>query len=334
MREEVEGLRSWFLQELESVRNESELNDLKGALLNKKRGRIPALFARLRDLDPQDRKAAGAVLNAFRQEVEDALKTQREKVTTRPARSVDLSLPPLSALKGGIHPLTLARRRIETIFVSMGYRVAEGPELETPYHNFDALNHEPDHPARARQDTFYIHDDLLLRTHTSPVQIRTMMRHDPPIKIIAPGRVFRRDDDLSHSPMFHQVEGLCLGENITMAHLKWTLKTFYSVFFRREVRLRLRPSYFPFTEPSLETDLGCVLCGGGGCGVCKQSGWLEVGGSGMVDPAVLDEMDVDTERYSGFAFGLGIDRMAMLLFQIPAIKMLFENDPAFLEAFS
>jgi len=334
--EELAGIKSGFFAELEKVRTEGELLELKGNYVGKKRGVVPDLLAKIPSLPPEERKAFGHSVNLLKQEIEGALNSamadlDRKKSAIPP---IDITAPGTGSERGHLHPLTIVRREIEEIFISMGYAVASGPEVEDPYHNFEALNTPADHPSRDIQDTFYLDaGDLLLRTQTSPVQIRSMERRKPPLKLIAPGRVFRRDDDVSHSPMFFQVEGLVVDEDITMADLKGTLLAFYRKLFHKDLSIRFRASYFPFTEPSAETDLTCVICGGSGCKVCKRTGWLEVGGCGMVDPKVFQFVGIDPEKYTGFAFGLGIDRIAMLKYGIDNIKYLLENDMRFLEQF-
>lgn len=333
--ERFEAIRSDFSREIAACRTESEVLDVKGRYTGKKRGVLQELMAALKEVPPAERAAYGQAVNALKVEleggVEDAL--SRVRAARRAPPLVDVTLPGVRHGRGRVHPLTRVRREIERIFLSMGYAVASGPEVEDAYHNFEALNTPADHPSRDIQDTFYVTDDVLLRTHTSPVQIRTMEARKPPIKVIAPGRVFRRDDDASHSPMFCQVEGLVIDRGISMAHLKGTLDHFYRKLFHQDVTVRFRPSYFPFTEPSAETDLTCVLCSGAGCPVCKRTGWLEVGGCGMVDPAVFGFVGIDPEEWTGFAFGLGIDRMAMLKYGIDHIRHFYENDARFLEQF-
>jgi phenylalanyl-tRNA synthetase alpha chain len=251
------------------------------------------------------------------------------------ARTVDVTLPGRTRRLGHLHPITIARREIEAIFAQIGFTVAVGPQVETDYNNFEALAMPKDHPARDMQDTFYIDgaEDVVLRTHTSPVQIRTMKAHPPPVRVIIPGTVYRRDDDATHSPMFNQVEGLCVDEGVTFADLKGVLLHFARRFFGEDVGVRLRPSFFPFTEPSAEIDFTCVFCRGKGCRTCKQTGWIEIGGAGMVDPEVFRHVGYDSERYTGFAFGWGIDRMAMLKYGIPVITLLFEGDVRFARQF-
>ena len=333
--ERFEALRDEWLKALEGAGTESEVLDLKGRYVGKKRGRIPELLQELKSAPPEERPALGQAVNKLKNEIEAAVEGALKRVRAARTRldPVDVTLPGLAPEIGHLHPITRVRREIEEIFISMGYAVATGPEIEDPYHNFEALNTPADHPSRDIQDTFYLKNGGLLRTQTSPVQIRTMESRKPPIKIIAPGRVFRRDDDVSHSPMFFQVEGLVVDRGITMSDLKGTLLHFYRALFQKDVTIRFRPSYFPFTEPSAETDLSCVICSGSGCPVCKRTGWLEVGGCGMVDPAVFGFVGLDPGEYSGFAFGLGIDRMAMLKYGIDNIKYFYESDLAFLEQF-
>ena len=334
-RKEFDDIWKAFQKELAASASESSLLDLKGRFIGKKRGAITDLSNRMKDLPPEERPFFGKELNALKTKVEagieEALRELKKKQNL-PQR-VDVTLPGFEPRLGRLHPVTLVRRKIENIFISMGYSVASGPEIEDAYHNFEALNTPKDHPSRDIQDTFYISEEVLLRTQTSPVQIRTMERRRPPVKIICPGRVFRRDDDVSHSPMFFQVEGLVVERRVSMADLKGTLERFYRTLFHRELEIRFRPSYFPFTEPSAETDLTCVICGGKGCGVCKKTGWLELGGCGMVDPEVFKSVGYDPEEFQGFAFGLGIDRIAMLYYGIDNIKHLYENDLRFLNQF-
>lgn len=334
--EELARIKSGFFEALGKAETEGSLMELKGNYVGKKRGILADLLSRIPTLPPEERKAFGQSVNLLKQELEEALTLAIADLNRKKSAipQIDMTLPGKGSERGHLHPLTIVRREIENIFISMGYAVAAGPEVEDPYHNFEALNTPADHPSRDIQDTFYLESgNLLLRTQTSPVQIRSMETRKPPLKLIAPGRVFRRDDDVSHSPMFFQVEGLVVDENITMADLKGTLLTFYRKLFRKDLAIRFRASYFPFTEPSAETDLTCVICGGSGCKVCKRTGWLEVGGCGIVDPKVFEFVGIDPERYTGFAFGLGIDRMAMLRYGIDNIKYLLENDMRFLEQF-
>jgi phenylalanyl-tRNA synthetase alpha chain len=304
-----------------------------------RKGALPALMKRLRDLSPEERPAAGQAVNLLKRNVgrriEDALAAaeadaQRRELGRRPA---DVSLPPKVPWSGSLHPVTLASRELERIFRDMGFSVESGPEVEDDFHNFQALNMPAEHPARDSQDTFYVEGGLLLRTHTSPVQIRTMQRREPPIKIICPGRVYRRDMDATHLPMFHQLEALVVGEQVSMADLKGTLSTVWQRFYGPGVRMRLRPGYFPFVEPGCEYDISCVVCSGDGCRICKGSGWIELGGAGMVHPAVFEAVGLDPGRYSGFAFGLGIDRIAMMRYGINDLRLLVESDVRFLGQF-
>lgn len=308
--------------------------------LARKQGVLALKLKELGTLPADQRPVRGAALNRFKAEVEGVLsnlETQLrafEEAETIRREAVDVTLPGLVRRRGRAHPLTQIRERIEDIFVAMGYAVEDGPEVDTVFYNFDALNIPPDHPARDLTDTFYIDDELALRSQTSNVQIHAMQRRKPPLRIIAPGRVFRRDEpDATHNPMFFQVEGLNVAPGITMADLKGTLQVFLTRLFERPVTLRFRPSYFPFVEPGAETDFQCPFCGGSGCRVCKQTGWIELGGSGMVHPNVLRACGIDPAEFSGFAFGFGIDRMAALLYGIDDIRLYFENDLRFLSQF-
>lgn len=298
----------------------------------KKRGRIRELLARMQDVPADRRKDYGQAVNRLKRQVEarldglDSEIAERERVAADRAAAVDVTLAGRRPTLGSLHPVTLVVRDMEEIFRGLGYSMSEGPEVETDYHNFEALNFPREHPARDTQDTFFLEDGLVLRTHTSPVQIRTMLHRPPPIRIICSGRVFRFDNDLRHSPMFHQIECLAVAEGITFGDLKGTLEAFIQRLFSRDTGVRLRPSYFPFTEPSAEVDITCPFCRGRGCAVCSQTGWMEILGAGMVDPRVLAECGIDPDVYSGFAFGLGVDRVAMIRYGIPNIRMLFDND--------
>ncbi|MGB5478552.1 MAG: phenylalanine--tRNA ligase subunit alpha, partial [Thermoanaerobaculia bacterium] len=286
----------------------------------------------LKDVPPAEKKDFGQIVNQLKELVEERLAsldeelTEQERLQAERSAAVDVTLPGRQPVLGSVHPVNLVTQKIVEIFTGLGYSVADGPEVEDDYHNFEALNFPPDHPARDTQDTFFLQDGRLLRTHTSPVQIRTMLERNPPIRIICPGRVYRHDNDLRHSPMFHQVEGLAVAEGITMGHLKGTLEAFIRQLFTPDTGVRLRPSYFPFTEPSAEVDITCPFCRGDGCRVCSKTGWMEILGAGMVDPRVLSGCGIDPKIYSGFAFGLGIDRVAMIRYGIPNIRMLFDND--------
>ncbi|HEX4023230.1 MAG TPA: phenylalanine--tRNA ligase subunit alpha [Steroidobacteraceae bacterium] len=304
-----------------------------------RKGTLTEQLKGLGSLPPPERPAAGARINAAKERIERALEARRAQLTqaeverTLAAGAIDVTLPGRGEQLGGLHPVTQARLRIEQIFQRAGFEVAEGPEIEDDFHNFEALNIPADHPARAMQDTFYLKDGHLLRTHTSPVQIRAMQSRAPPLALIAPGRVYRCDSDVSHTPMFHQVEGLMVGEHVSFANLKATLHGFMEAFFEQDLSMRLRPSYFPFTEPSAEVDITCVLCQGRGCRVCKQTGWLEIAGCGMVHPRVFSACGIDPERYTGWAFGAGIDRLAMLRYRVNDLRLFFENDLRFLASF-
>lgn len=305
-----------------------------------KSGELTLLLKQLGHLPAAERPAAGQRINQVKVAVQQAIEARKAVLTEASlaerlaAERIDVSLPGRGRLSGGLHPVTRAMRRIERLFANAGFAVAEGPEVEDAYHNFEALNIPEHHPARAMHDTFYFDADLLLRTHTSPVQIRVMEQQAPPLKIIAPGRVYRCDSDLTHTPMFHQVEGLLVDEQVSFADLKGVLYDFLQNFFERDLALRFRPSYFPFTEPSAEVDIQCVICGGAGCRVCKQSGWLEVLGCGMVYPQVFRHVGIDPDRYLGYAFGMGVERLAMLRYGIDDIRLNFDNDLRYLRQFA
>lgn len=341
MDEKLTKLQEQFRNDLKSVSSADELVVLRDKYLGRKSGLIVTEKKRIGSLSAEDRAEFGRQVNEISAEVEaeianltklfaasaETLALEREKI--------DITLPGTGPRRGHLHPITLIRQRIEDVFVSMGYSVEDGPEIETSFYNFDALNIPPGHPARDSADTFYVSEDLALRSQTSTVQIHTMQRQRPPLRVIAPGRVFRRDTpDPTHNPMFFQVEGLNVDRLITLADLKGTLQKFVEMMFGANVRTRFRPSYFPFTEPSAEVDFSCYVCGGTGCRVCKGSGWIELGGSGMVHPNVLETVGIDPEEFSGFAFGLGIDRMAGLMYDIDDIRLLFENDIRFIEQFA
>lgn len=315
------------------------LDEVRVAYLGKK-GALTGLLKGLGKLDAAERPKAGALINEAKealQETLDSRKTQLEQAQLAQSlaqESVDITLPGRRPDQGGLHPVTQAMYRIEDIFVGAGYSVVTGPEVENDYYNFEALNIPAHHPARAMHDTFYFGDGQLLRTHTSPSQVHTMENQPPPIRVICPGRVYRRDSDLTHSPMFHQVEGLVVDEGISFADLKGTVTDFVRKFFEKDLAVRFRPSYFPFTEPSAEVDVQCVHCMGKGCRVCSHTGWLEVMGCGMVHPNVLEMSGIDSEVYSGFAFGFGGDRLAMLLYEVDDLRLFFENDVRFLRQFN
>jgi len=316
----------------------SSLETLRVEYLGKK-GQLTGLLKSLGSLDADQRPAAGAKINEAKQallKLIDERKTvlEAEVLNRRLAsETIDVSLPGRVQQGGGVHPVTRTMARIEAIFSRVGYRVEVGPEIEDDYHNFEALNIPSHHPARAMHDTFYINPSTVLRTHTSPVQVRTMETQQPPIRVICPGRVYRCDSDLTHTPMFHQVEGLVVDRDISFADLKGVVDQFLKAFFEADLPVRFRPSYFPFTEPSAEVDIQCTNCGGEGCRVCSHTGWLEVMGCGMVHPNVLASCNVDGEKYSGFAFGMGVERLAMLRYGVNDLRLFFENDLRFLKQF-
>ncbi|MFK8049149.1 MAG: phenylalanine--tRNA ligase subunit alpha [Halioglobus sp.] len=304
-----------------------------------KKGRLTALLKGLGKLSDEERPAAGAQINVVKQELYEEIGTRKTLLDSAVVNAklaeetIDVTLPGRGQSVGGIHPVTRTIERMEDFFSAIGFEVVEGPEIEDDYHNFEALNIPAHHPARAMHDTFYIDETTVLRTHTSPVQVRVMESEQPPLRIICPGRVYRCDSDLTHTPMFHQVEGLLIDEHSSFADLKGVVEEFLRVFFERELEVRFRPSYFPFTEPSAEVDIQCVNCGGAGCRVCSQTGWLEVMGCGMVHPKVFEYSNIDTEKYSGFAFGMGVERLAMLRYGVNDLRLYFDNDLRFLEQF-
>jgi phenylalanyl-tRNA synthetase alpha chain len=304
-----------------------------------KKSKLTEYLKNLGQLPADERPLAGQKVNTIKQKIQElidqqAILLQEAHVSNQlAAESIDITLPGRQQSMGSIHPVTKTRERLEAIFVQMGFTIVDGPEIEDDYHNFAALNIPASHPARAMQDTFYFPDGLLLRTHMSPVQIRVMEETPPPLRIIAMGRVYRRDFDITHTPMFHQLEGLMIDENVSFADLKGLLTAFFREFFATDIPIRFRPSYFPFTEPSAEVDIGCLNCSSKGCRICKNTGWLEVLGCGMVHPNVLQGVGIDSERYSGLAFGVGIDRLALLHYGITDLRALFENDIRFLRQF-
>lgn len=337
--EKIDHYRRLFADQVSRVKEARQVEELRQAFLGRKKGHLTLLFEEFKSLGPEEKKSAGRLLNELKTEIQNLLAELEQKLQA-PARvkqPEDLTLPGRQLYWGAPHPITLFQREIERIFISMGFSVEEGPEIETDYYNFEALNFPPHHPARDSWDTLYINDKLLLRTHTSPVQIRVMEKKKPPIRIIIPGKVFRRETpDPTHLPMFYQVEGLVVDRGITFAHLKGTLEYFIKALFGEKIKLRFRPSFFPFTEPSAEVDIECIVCGGqdSACRVCGGSGWKEILGAGMVDPQVFKNVNIDPEVYSGWAFGLGIDRTAMFAFQIPEIRHFYENDLRFLRQFN
>lgn len=314
------------------------LQDVRVRFLGKK-GELTALMKGMKDLSAEQRPVLGALANRVKEELEALFEERLEQVRETEleqrlaSERLDVTLPGRRLVAGTKHPVTLVIEELIEIFSALGFGVAEGPEVEKDFYNFEALNMPKDHPARDMQDTFYINEDVVLRTHTSPVQIRTMLKQAPPVRVIAPGTVYRRDSDLTHTPMFHQVEGFLVDKGITFGDLKGVLTAFLTQVFGKNVKVRFRPSFFPFTEPSAEVDIQCVMCRGAGCRVCKSSGWLEILGSGMIDPEVFKAVDYDSSIYSGFAFGMGIERIAMLKYGVNDLRLFFENDLRFLRQF-
>ncbi|OEF95616.1 phenylalanine--tRNA ligase subunit alpha [Desulfuribacillus alkaliarsenatis] len=341
MREKLMELKEVASKQLEKLQEQKDIQDLKVKILGKK-GELTSILRNMGQLSPEERPIIGQVANEVRELLENKFQLkfseleQKAEEKQLEQESIDVTLPGRPVALGCQHPLTLVARDIEDIFIGLGYEVAEGPEVEQDYYNFEALNLPKNHPARDMQDSFYITEELLMRTHTSPVQVRTMEHKRPevPVKIICPGRVYRRDDDdATHSHVFMQAEGLVIDENIRMSDLKGTLLTFARQMFGDQQEIRLRPSFFPFTEPSAEVDVSCIICEGSGCRVCKQTGWLEILGSGMVHPKVLEMSGYDSNKYSGFAFGMGIERIAMLKYGIEDIRQFYMNDVRFLHQF-
>ncbi|MBN2830276.1 MAG: phenylalanine--tRNA ligase subunit alpha [Candidatus Cloacimonetes bacterium] len=339
MKEDLKRIIEAAEQQILNAKSLPELLNLKSSFLGKK-SELSQLMLKLRDLTPEERPAFGKAINDAKGVLDNLITEKQESLKSaeidrqHKGSSVDLTMPGRRFNKGSLHPLTLIWREIEDVFISLGFEVAEGTDIEDEFHNFDALNTPQDHPSRNLADTFYVENSQLLRTHTSPVQIRTMERYVPPIRIISPGRAYRNDKiDATHSPVFHQVEALYVDENVSFADLKDTLNQFVVKMFGAGTKSRIRPHFFPFTEPSAEIDISCVACGGKGCRVCKESGWLEMGGAGMVDPNVFKHTGIDSEKYTGFAFGLGMDRIAMLKYDIKDIRVLFDNDLRVLKQF-
>ncbi|GFP34284.1 phenylalanyl-tRNA synthetase alpha chain [Candidatus Hakubella thermalkaliphila] len=336
--DKIEEIVSQTLKEIDRASALAELQSIEISCLGRK-GHLTGILRTLGSLDPQERPWIGKLANQGKERIKERLRLRQVELEHKELRkelakeTIDITLPGRPVRRGVKNIITSVVEEITEIFVGLGYRVAEGPDVELDYYNFEALNMPPDHPARSLWDTLYVTDKVLLRTHTSPVQIRYMEEHEPPIYIIAPGKVYRRDYDISHAPMFHQIEGLAVDKNISMADLKGTLEAFTRAVFGPEARIRFRPSYFPFTEPSAEVDVSCVICGGKGCRVCSDSGWLEILGAGMVDPSLYKHVGYDPEEVSAFAFGMGVDRIAMLKYGISDIRLFFENDLRFLEQF-
>jgi phenylalanyl-tRNA synthetase alpha chain len=336
MQDRIRSLQSSAVSEIRAAKDSQALETLRVRYLGRK-GELTIILRDMGSLGPEERPAVGKLANeakgALERAIQDAASHLEKERSAAPKVALDYTLPGRRAYPGRVHPITRTYRRIVEIFLGMGFDLAEGPEVELDYYNFEALNMPRHHPARDMQDTFYIDDEILLRTHTSPVQIRTMESRRPPIKIVAPGKAYRPDYDVTHSPMFHQVEGLMVDTDISMADLKGVLTAFVHAMFGKDIGLRFRPSFFPFTEPSAEVDIQCVICKGVGCRVCSQTGWLEILGSGMVDPAVFTMVGYDPEQFTGFAFGMGIERIAMLRYGIDDIRAFFENDLRFLNQF-
>ena len=338
MHEIIEQLAAQAREALAAADSRESLSAFWQEYLSKN-GKVSGLMKQLRSVAPEERPAAGKIINEFKQKLTADYEAAAERINAaelaarNAAEAVDITLPAKRRPLGALHPITLVKNQIIDTFAGMGFEVFEGPEIEDDDHNFTRLNVPKNHPARDMQDTFYITDDILLRTQTSPGQIRTMDAKQPPIKVLVPGRVFRSDSDATHSPMFHQMEGLVVDKHITLCDLQGMLDKFVQALFGPEVKTRLRPSYFPFTEPSVEVDVSCFECGGKGCGLCKHTGWIEVLGGGIVNRKVLENCNIDPDKYSGFAFGIGIERIAMLKYGINNIGLLFENDLRFLKQF-
>ncbi len=336
-----DDLRSIYTQGMAAIAAAGDLVALEAVRVRflGRKADLVLLLRTIPELPVEERPEVGKVGNLIRKELEAAVEVRRQELEAEQLvlglekERVDISLPGWRSPLGSLHLVTQTQREIEDIFVGMGYEIVDGPEIETEYYNFEALNTPADHPARSLHDTFFISDQVVLRTHTSPMQVRAMEKRRPPLHIIVPGKTYRRDSDATHTPMFHQVEGLVVGEDITLADLKGTLETFAKAVFGADRKVRLRPHFFPFTEPSVEVDVSCMMCDGAGCRLCKKSGWLEILGAGMVDPNVFGFVDYDPEVYSGFAFGLGIERIAMLKHGVNDLRLFFENDLRFLRQF-
>ncbi len=336
----LDNLISEAINLFEGIDDAAELEQAKARYLGKS-GSLTELLKGLGKLSQEERPAMGSRINQAKEAIEAALNSRRDAIqikkldTQLAGEALDVTLPGRGLGTGGLHPVTRTLERIESLFRSIGFDVASGPEIETDFYNFTALNIPENHPARAMHDTFYVDDKNLLRTHTSPVQVHYMQNNRPPFKVIAPGRVYRCDSDVTHTPMFHQVEGLWVDEDANFAALKGVLADFMRHFFERDdLPVRFRPSFFPFTEPSAEVDIGCVICHGSGCRVCSHTGWLEVLGCGMVHPSVLKHVNIDSEKYTGFAFGMGVERLAMLRYGVNDLRLFFENDLRFLKQFN
>jgi len=321
------------------VKTLPDLEQVKARYLGKN-GALTAELKALGKMAPEERSRVGQQVNKIKEQIQANFDARRNELVQQELQrrlaqeSIDVTLPGRGQQLGGLHPVTQTIQRIQSLLVDAGFEVAEGPEIESDFYNFEALNIPADHPARAMHDTFYVNANTVLRTHTSPVQVRVMQNRQPPLRVIAPGRVYRCDSDVTHTPMFHQVEGFMVDQDVSFAHLKGMLYDFLRAFFDKDLKVRFRPSYFPFTEPSAEVDIQCVICGGGGCRVCKQTGWLEVLGCGMIHPNVLRNVGIDNEAFTGFAFGMGVERLAMLRFGVNDLRLFFENDLRFLRQFA
>jgi phenylalanyl-tRNA synthetase alpha chain len=339
IQEDLERIRQQVREQLEKAGSEDAINQIRVSVLGKK-GELTGILKGMKDLSKEERPKVGQMVNEARAQIEAALEKAHTEIAARAqeerlkAETIDVTLPARKKERGHLHPDEVALREIENIFIGMGYEVVDGPEVEKDYYNFEALNIPADHPAKDEQDTFYINGDMLLRTQTSGVQIHEMEKGRIPIRMIAPGRVYRADEvDATHSPVFHQVEGLVVDKGITFADLKGTLAEFAKGIFGEDTKVRFRPHHFPFTEPSAEMDISCFKCGGKGCSFCKNEGWIEILGCGMVHPHVLEMCKIDPEEYSGFAFGIGLERIALLKYEIDDMRLLYENDVRFLQQF-
>jgi phenylalanyl-tRNA synthetase alpha chain len=338
MKDSLNKIEAAALQSAAQAANEIELQQVRARYLGRK-GEITAVMKDMGQLPAEERPQVGALANQVKDRLEMAFVERQQELHTRAMQQrlaserLDVTLPGRRQRRGSKHPITQVTEEIVAIFAALGFGVAEGPEIEKDFYNFEALNIPKDHPARDMQDTFYVSEEVVLRTHTSPVQIRTMLGQQPPVRVVAPGTVYRRDSDITHSPMFHQIEGFLVDRNVSFGDLKGILTTFVTEFFGQNTAVRFRPSFFPFTEPSAEVDIQCVICGGGGCRVCGQSGWLEILGSGMIDPEVFKSVGYDADLYTGFAFGMGIERIAMLKYGVNDLRLFFENDLRFLKQF-
>lgn len=338
MKDKLNKIEEAALQAANEAAGEVDLQQVRARYLGKK-GEITAVMKGMGQLSAEERPLIGGLANEVKGRLEVVFAERQEALRQEAMQQklanerLDVTLPGRVQRRGFKHPITQVTEEVVGIFSALGFGVAEGPEIENDFYNFEALNIPKDHPARDMQDTFYFSEDVVLRTHTSPVQIRTMLEHEPPVRVVAPGTVYRRDSDITHSPMFHQIEGFLVDRKVTFGDLKGILTTFINEFFGQGIAVRFRPSFFPFTEPSAEVDIQCVICGGEGCRVCSHSGWLEILGSGMIDPEVFKSVNYDPEVYSGFAFGMGIERIAMLKYGVNDLRLFFENDMRFLKQF-